>query len=100
MEVVVNDISLHYELYGQGSPIILLHGNREDNSIFDKLIEKLKENYTVYAIDSRCHGNSSDTKEISYEEYKEKIENKESFALLIWRTGCSQKGCHASVPGP
>ena len=28
------------------------------------------------------------TNPISYEEYKEKIDNKESFALLIWRTGC------------
>ena len=29
------------------------------------------------------------TVEISYEEYKEKIDNNESFALLIWRTGCA-----------
>ena len=29
------------------------------------------------------------TNQISYAEYDKKIKNKESFALLIWRTGCS-----------
>ena len=67
MEVLVNNINLYYNVYGTGSPIILLHGNRETNTIFDKLIEELQKNYTVYAIDSRCHGNSSKTKEISYD---------------------------------
>lgn len=27
--------------------------------------------------------------EISFEQYEEKIEKKESFVLLVWRTGCS-----------
>ena len=67
MKIKVNGINLNYEVYGNGNPIILIHGNSENYMIFDKLIDKLKINYKVYAIDSRCHGDSENTKEISYE---------------------------------
>lgn len=67
MIINVNSVNINYEIYGHGTPIILLHGNGEEHQIFDKLIEKLQKNYKVYAIDSRCHGDSEKTKEISYE---------------------------------
>lgn len=66
MEIQVNKVKLYYEEYGSGQPIILLHGNQETHEIFDKLINKLKDNYHVYAIDSRCHGKSENPNEISY----------------------------------
>ena len=53
MKIKVNNIELYYEKYGEGKPIILIHGNQETHEIFDKLIEKLKSNYQVFAIDSR-----------------------------------------------
>ena len=67
MLINVNDINLNYEVYGYGKPIILLHGNGETHNIFDKLIYKLEKEYTVYAVDSRCHGKSEYTKLISYD---------------------------------
>lgn len=67
MKINVNNININYEIYGEGTPIILLHGNSETHLIFDKLVEKLKLNYKVYAIDSRCHGESEMTKDISYD---------------------------------
>ena len=67
MLIKVNNININYEVYGQGSPIILLHGNQESHEIFDNLIEKLEETHTVYALDSRCHGKSDNPKEISYD---------------------------------
>ncbi len=67
MFVKVNEINIHYEVFGEGKPIILLHGNGECYKIFDILIEKLKDDYKVYAIDSRCHGKSDNPKEISYD---------------------------------
>lgn len=66
MKVNVNDVVLNYDVVGSGYPIILLHGNGENYTIFNKLIDKLKEDYTVYAVDSRCHGESDDTEEVSY----------------------------------
>ena len=66
MNIDVNHVNLYYEVYGSGHPVILVHGNGESHEIFDILSEKLKEDYTVYALDSRCHGRSEDTAKISY----------------------------------
>jgi pimeloyl-ACP methyl ester carboxylesterase len=60
------DVNLFYEKVGQGSPIILLHGNGESHKIFDQLIPQLSKDYTVYAIDSRGHGLSSKSKNLDY----------------------------------
>lgn len=67
MKININNININYEVYGEGEPIILLHGNSETHHIFDVLVEKLKENYKVYAIDSRCHGDSDNPQDISYD---------------------------------
>lgn len=66
MKIFVNNVNLYYETHGEGQPIILLHGNSQTHEIFDKLIDELKKQYTVYAIDTRCHGKSDNIKEISY----------------------------------
>ncbi len=66
MKIKVNNVELYYEEYGTGKPIILLHGNQETHKIFDRLIEQLKKKHKVYAIDSRCHGQSENPTEISY----------------------------------
>lgn len=73
MKIDVNNITLNYSKDGQGEPLIFLHGNGEDLHIFDRLTEKLKHNYTVYAIDSRNHGESTHTKDFSYEIMAEDI---------------------------
>ena len=73
MNINVNGVNLYYEVYGEGKPIILLHGNSETHEIFDKLIDKLKGNYKVYAIDSRCHGKSEDTLVITYKLMRDDI---------------------------
>ncbi|MDV0447806.1 2-succinyl-6-hydroxy-2,4-cyclohexadiene-1-carboxylate synthase [Methanosarcinaceae archaeon Ag5] len=69
MKIKVNGINLFYEKAGadNGRPLILLHGNGEDHHIFDELAEKLRQNFTVYAVDSRNHGESERTNDYSYE---------------------------------
>jgi pimeloyl-ACP methyl ester carboxylesterase len=73
MNIGVNGIDLFYEKSGQGKPLILLHGNGEDHHIFDAVAEKLRHEYTLYAIDSRNHGQSAKTKEYSYDAMAEDI---------------------------
>lgn len=73
MKVKVNGVVLNYDVVGTGYPIILLHGNGENYTIFNKLIEKLQEDYTVYAVDSRSHGESEETEEVSYDLMSEDI---------------------------
>lgn len=73
MKIDVNNITLNYTKVGKGDPLILLHGNGEDLHIFDSLIDKLKLNFTVYAVDSRNHGDSTKTKDWTYEAMAEDI---------------------------
>jgi pimeloyl-ACP methyl ester carboxylesterase len=55
---VVNGIRLYYEIYGEGQPLLLLHGN--GGSIGSKAAEipGFAKKYKVIAVDSRCHGKS------------------------------------------
>jgi pimeloyl-ACP methyl ester carboxylesterase len=73
MKIKANGITLEYTKKGAGEPLLLLHGNGEDHHIFDKLSEKLKDEFEVYAIDSRNHGESSKTEDYSYETMAEDI---------------------------
>ena len=67
MNIKVNDVELFYDRIGIGPTLILLHGNGEDHHIFDKIVNKLKENFTIYSIDSRGHGESEKVDSFSYE---------------------------------
>ncbi len=73
MKINVNGIELNYIQEGQGKPLILLHGNGEDYRIFDNLISKLKNDFTIYALDSRNHGNSTKTDDFTYETMVEDV---------------------------
>ena len=67
MQITANGIQINYQVKGQGSPIILVHGNGEHGGIFKELTEKLSKHFTVYTPDSRCHGKSQMTDDISYD---------------------------------
>ncbi|MCT4586340.1 MAG: alpha/beta hydrolase [Carboxylicivirga sp.] len=67
--VNVNGIDFYYEIYGTGEPVLLLHGNNESINSYRFQIDKLKENYKVIAVDSRCQGRSScDKTKLSYKQ--------------------------------
>ena len=73
MEINVNNVKLSYIKEGEGKPLILMHGSGEDRHIFDEIINKLKKDFTVYAIDSRNHGESEKTDVFTYEAMSEDI---------------------------
>jgi pimeloyl-ACP methyl ester carboxylesterase len=53
------DAKIYYEVYGEGQPIVLLHGGLFGSTIeFADLIDKLKSNFQVIAISTRGHGKS------------------------------------------
>lgn len=56
--IPVKDGSLHCQIGGTGEPLLLLHGNGEDHTIFQQQIEYFKLFYTVLALDTRGHGKS------------------------------------------
>ncbi len=66
MERTINGVSIHYEVMGQGRPMLMLHGNGESGEIFTEAAERLKERFTLYLVDSRGHGQSSSVSAYHY----------------------------------
>lgn len=73
MYIQLNGQIIYYEKSGTGSPVILVHGNKETHKIFDVLIPELSKTHTVYAIDSRGHGLSASAGSFHYSEMAEDI---------------------------
>lgn len=67
-DIQLSEVKMHYAVYGEkGHPVILVHGNGGSHKSLEEAALYLANDYTVYAIDSRCHGKSSDPGEISYD---------------------------------
>ena len=66
MKINVNGIEMYYEKYGQGRPLMLVHGNSQDHRYFKDSIWLLRRYFTVYVIDSRGHGLSTKVDELHY----------------------------------
>lgn len=75
MYIQLNGQVLLYEKTGEGSPVILLHGNGESHEIFDKLVPGLANSHTVYAIDSRGQGGSATPKSYHYADMAQDVVN-------------------------
>ena len=66
MIINVNGIEMYYEKYGQGRPLVMVHGNSVDHNEFKGSFWKLRNYFTVYAVDSRDHGQSSKVNGLHY----------------------------------
>jgi len=63
----VNDIKVYYEIYGEGEPLLLLHGNGGSIENYIYQIPELSKHFKVIAIDSRAQGRTTDSnQEITY----------------------------------
>jgi pimeloyl-ACP methyl ester carboxylesterase len=65
---VHDGVTLYYETYGQGEPLLLVHGNGGSIGTLAAQIDHFKAKHRVIAMDSRDQGRSSDSAEpITYE---------------------------------
>ncbi len=67
-DIQLSEVKMHYAVYGEkGHPLILVHGNGGSQDSLKEAATYLANDYTVYVIESRCHGQSSDPGVISYD---------------------------------
>ena len=57
----VRGIKMYEETYGNGKPLLLIHGNGGSISSMAGIIPYFSQHYKVIATDSRAHGKSKDT---------------------------------------
>ncbi|MDB5132704.1 MAG: alpha/beta hydrolase fold protein [Mucilaginibacter sp.] len=57
----VNGIKMYYEIYGQGKPLVLIHGGGSNiQTTFGRVIPMLAKKYKIIAMDLQAHGHTSD----------------------------------------
>ncbi len=66
----VNGLKMYYEIYGQGKPIVLIHGGGSTiQSNFEKIIPLFAKNRKVIAVELQAHGRTSDRNaDLSFEQ--------------------------------
>jgi len=60
-------MELNYKQFGQGAPVIILHGLFGTLDNWQTIARRLSENHTVFIIDQRNHGRSPHHEEFNYE---------------------------------
>jgi pimeloyl-ACP methyl ester carboxylesterase len=64
----IRGFKMYCEVYGEGKPLLMIHGNGGNISAFSKNIPYFAKKYKVIAVDSRAHGKSTDSKDsLSFE---------------------------------
>src|SRR6202453_3716524 len=58
-EAEANGIKIHYAIYGQGSPVICLHGGLANTDYWGNQVPAVAAHHTVILMDSRGHGRST-----------------------------------------
>jgi pimeloyl-ACP methyl ester carboxylesterase len=56
----VNGINLYYETYGEGSPVVLLHGGLGSGEMFGPILPALTERHRIILVDLQGHGRTAD----------------------------------------
>ena len=65
--VEVSGRDIYYEEYGEGEPILMLHGGPGSIANFSKIIPELSKNYRVIAMDTPGQGHSERAEDLSYQ---------------------------------
>lgn len=63
----VGGLKIWYDRWGNGPPLLLVHGAWGSNAEWDQAASSLAGQFTVFATDTRGHGRTSDPGSISYD---------------------------------
>lgn len=74
----VNGVKIYYEIYGEGKPLVLLHGFTLSHDMWGGWIEDLSKDYMLILPDLRGHGNSTNPSN----EFTHKKSAEDIYALL------------------
>lgn len=87
-------IKLYYEVYGEGEPLLMIHGNSGSINNFKNQIPYFSQHYQVILADSRAQGRTIDTKDsLSYEMMADDLSallssmHKDSCYVIGWSDG-------------
>jgi len=57
----VNGLNMYYEIYGEGSPLVLIHGGGSTiQTTFGRILPLLSKNRKVIAVEMQAHGHTGD----------------------------------------
>jgi pimeloyl-ACP methyl ester carboxylesterase len=60
---IVNGLTMYYEIYGQGKPLVLIHGGGSTiQTTFGRIIPQLAMNRQIIGVELQAHGRTSDRK--------------------------------------
>ena len=57
--VKVSDLTVYYEIFGTGEPLVLLHGGTATGRMWEKFVPTFSKHFKVIAPDSRGHGKTN-----------------------------------------
>ena len=67
--ITINGAKLYVMTYGEGEPLLLIHGNSGSITSMEHQIDFFKDNYQVVVIDNRGHGKSElQTDSLTYDQ--------------------------------
>jgi pimeloyl-ACP methyl ester carboxylesterase len=61
--VEINNVKLYYEIFGEGTPLLYLHGGLSSSKDFRRCIPELCKDFKVITVDRKGHGRSYDDNE-------------------------------------
>lgn len=57
--ISMNGIDMYFEVYGEGEPLLLLHGWTQSSSFWKEYISTYAQKFEIYVLDLRGHGKTS-----------------------------------------
>jgi len=89
--ISIFDTRIYYEEYGEGTPLLLLHGGFSSINYYGMVIPELSNHFRVIALDSPGHGRSEQADTMSYQLIADYISEMIDIMGLVsvYALGCS-----------